>query len=107
MTSQAIKIIFLLLLYLSYFCIAISIILIIITNDDGKTKLLDYISEESNKILLVVLIALALAIYVLYQMFKTNKELTAKARKGLNMVIDILRGVFHVLYVLYIYPYVL
>ena len=52
--------------------------------------------------LLLVLIVLAIAIYTLYQMFKTNKEYTPRVRKALNLLIDLLRGMFHVVYVIYV-----
>ena len=55
---------------------------------------------------MLVLIVLAIAIYILYKMFKTNKEYTPRVRKALNLFIDLLRGVFHVVYVIYVEPFI-
>jgi ABC-type phosphate transport system permease subunit len=56
---------------------------------------------------LVVLIVLAVAIYALYGLYKKNKAMKKLARRNLNMAIDILRGIFHIIYTLYLYPFVM
>ena len=62
--------------------------------------------NTGNIIILVVLVVLAASIYVLYKMFQTKEELTARQRKALNFIIDLLRKAFHILYVIYIFPFI-
>ena len=104
--NWVIKYIFLFFLYLSYISIIISISLILLEGNEEKDKLIDYITNEGNTTILAILIVLAIKIYLLYHSFSTNKEYNSTQRRNLNIFIDIARGIFHIFFVWYIFPFI-
>lgn len=104
--NHIVKLVFLFLLYLSYTLVLISVVLTLLNGEDEKDEILNYINNQGQLVLLIVLIVLGAGIYILYKTFAENKEYTAKTRKKLNLIIDLLRGIFHVVYAFYVYPFI-
>ena len=105
MNNHCLKYVFLLLLYSSYVIIAVVLVIALVNAGEGKDAILDYVTKTGNKIFLIILFVLGVSIYIVYSIFKKNKAFKAVHRKYLNLLIDILRNAFHVLYLIYIRPF--
>lgn len=105
MGSLTLKYLFLLMLYASYILLLIVLVFMMAISEDQRNAVIDYALAPENSGYLYSLIVLAVVINALFGKFKSEKSWNAEQRRWINLVIDILRTAFHVVYLIFVYPF--
>jgi hypothetical protein len=105
MRSELVRVIFVILINLSYALLAIGLVFSIKAGLDDIQRLVTFISTPGREVFFAVLVLIALVIFSIAQVFAKSKTLSPRAKRDLDFVVDVLRGTLYICVVVFFEPF--